>query len=343
MKKLTISQIAQLAGVSKATVSRVLNGYPHISPQLRQQVQKVIDETGFQPNNVARLLATDRSNMIGLVIPTGPQAVLSVFTDPYFPALTQGVSQAANQNHLTLALFVFHSEQEGREKFTSILTNGLLDGLIITADRKDDYFLSTLKEHDMPFVLIGRLKNIENFSSIDTDNFSGGYMATTHLIELGCRRIGTVSSTQNYSGEARYEGYCRALEDHNIPFDERLVAFGDYSLESGYTGAQKIMPARPDAIFTAADTMALGVIRAVRDAGLNVPADVAVVGYDDLPPAIQSDPQLTTIQQPIEETGRIAIETLIKLIDNRNLPPQRVILPNKLIVRASTGAVQLNP
>jgi DNA-binding LacI/PurR family transcriptional regulator len=256
--------------------------------------------------------------------------------------LTQGVSQAANQNHLTLALFIFHSAQEGREKFKNILTTGLLDGLIITADRKDDYYLTTLREYDMPFVLIGRLRNTENYSSIDTDNFGGGYMATKHLIDLGYRRIGTVSSTQNFSGEARYEGYCRALEEHNIPFDERLVAFGDYSLDSGYKGTQKIIAAKPDAIFTASDTMALGAIRALREAGLKVPDDVAVVGYDDLPPAVQSHPPLTTIQQPIEETGRLAIETLIKLIDNRNLPPQRVILPNKLIVRASTGAMQLN-
>ena len=341
MKKLTISEIAQLAGVSKATVSRVLNGYPHISAEVRQQVQKVITETGFQPNNVARLLATDRSNMIGLVIPTGPQAVLSVFTDPYFPTLTQGISQVANQNHLTLALFIFHSAQEGREKFKSILTTGLLDGLVITADRKDDYYISVLNEYEMPFVLIGRLKNMDNVTSIDTDNFGGGYMATKHLIDLGYRRIGTVSSKQNFSGEARYDGYRRALEKHNIPFNERLVAFGDYSLDSGYNGTQQIIPEKPEAVFAASDTMALGAIRALREAGLYVPNDVAVVGYDDLPPAIQSDPQLTTIQQPIEETGRLAVETLIELIDNRSLPPRHVILPNQLIVRASSGAVQL--
>jgi LacI family transcriptional regulator len=341
VKKLTISEIAQLAGVSKATVSRVLNGYPHISAEVRQQVQKVITETGFQPNTVARLLATDRSNMIGLVIPTGPQAVLSVFTDPYFPTLTQGISQVANQNHLTLALFIFHSEQEGHEKFKSILTTGLLDGLIITADRKDDYYISVLNEYEMPFVLIGRLKNMEDFTSIDTDNFGGGYMATKHLIDLGYHRIGTVSSKQNFSGEARYDGYRRALEEHDIPFDERLVAFGDYSLDSGYNGARKIIPAKPDAVFAASDTMALGTIRALREAGLHVPNDVAVVGYDDLPPAVQSDPQLTTVQQPIEETGRLAVETLIELIDDRSLPPRHVILPNQLIVRASSGAVQL--
>jgi LacI family transcriptional regulator len=339
MKKVTIAKIAELSGVSKATVSRVLNGYPHIRPEVREKVQNVIAETGFQPNHVARLLASDRSNIIGLIIPSGPQIV---FTDPYFPALTQGISQAANQNHQTLALFIFHSEEEGRETVQHILATGLLDGLIVTADRKENSFVPQLIEHQMPFVLIGRSENGKQISFIDSDNVSGSYNATKHLIDLGHRRIATIASAQNSAGDDRFRGYRQALEDHQMAFDSKLVATGDYSLESGYQATQQLLSEQPDAIFVASDTMALGVLRALREVGLRVPEDVAIVSYDDLPPARQADPPLTTIRQQVGNIGGIAVETLMEYIADPSLPPREVILPTQLIVRASCGAVQLN-
>ncbi len=339
MKRLTISRIAELSGVSKATVSRVLNGYPHIRPEIREKVQKVIAETGFQPNNVARLLASDRSNIIALIIPSGPYAV---FTDPYFPVLTQGISQAANRNHQTLALFIMQSEEEGHETVRHILNTGLIDGMIITADRKDASLIPSVIEHKMPFVVIGRPEHTPNASYIDADNVGGSYLATQHLISLGYKRIATIASSQNSSGDDRFTGYCRALADHQIPMNESLIAFGDYSLQSGYEATQKLLPASPDAIFVASDTMALGVLRALREAGLRVPQDIAIVGYDDLPPALQADPALTTIRQPIEKIGGLAVEMLMEVITAPNAERQERILPTQLIVRASCGAVQLN-
>ena len=339
MKKMTIANIAELAGVSKATVSRVLNGYPHIRPELREKVQQVITETGFQPNNVARLLASDRSNMIGLLIPSGPEAV---FTDPYFPRLTQGISQVSNQNNQTLALFIFESEQEGRDTVRNIIATGLLDGLIVTADLKQGSFLPQLFEHEIPFVLIGRPNETDGIYFIDADNVAGGFMATEHLVKLGYRRIATVSSEQNGSSHDRFVGYCQALDAYGVPFDPELVAVGDYSLQSGYEGARKLIPHKPDAIFVASDTMALGALRALREAGLRVPDDIAIVGFDDLPPAVQADPQLTTIRQPITQIGRMAVETLMDIIDDSDCPVRQVFLPNQLVVRASCGAVQFH-
>jgi LacI family transcriptional regulator len=341
MKKVTIAKIAELSGVSKATVSRVLNGYPHIRPEVREKVQTAIDETGFQPNHVARLLASDRSNIIGLIIPSGPQIV---FTNPYFPALTHGIAQAANQNNQTLALFIFHSEEEGQHTVQNILATGLLDGLIVMADRKENSFVPKLIEHQMPFVLIGHPEN-ENerqISFIDTDNIAGSYTATKHLIDLGYQRIATIASAQNSAGDDRYRGYQLALADHHLPLDSKLVAIGDYSVESGYQATRQLIPERPDAIFVASDTMALGVLRALREAGLKVPEDVAIVGYDDLPPALQADPPLTTIRQQVEKIGSLAVETLMEYITDPRLPPREVILPTQLIVRASCGAVPLN-
>lgn len=336
MKKLTISQIANLAGVSKATVSRVLNGYPHISPEIREKVQAVIQETGFQRNNVARLLASNRSNIIGLVIPSGAKAV---FTDPYFPAVTQGITQFCNQNQLTLALFVFHSEDEGMDTIKNILTAGLVDGLVITADRKDDYFIPRLIEHQMPFVVLGRPeKNIQDISYVDTDNVGGAYMATKHLLELGHRRIGIVACNTNSAGDDRYKGYLQALEEYDIDTNPCLIAYGDFSLNSGYEATKRLIPEKPDAIFVSSDTMALGGLQALREVGLTIPDDIAIVGYDDLPPAVQAGPPLTTVRQPIEKSGLLAAEILMGILDEEITPPHQVVLPNQLIIRASSGA-----
>lgn len=337
--KLTIKRIAELAGVSKATVSRVLNDYPHIRPEIREQVQKVIDETGYQPNHVARLLASDRSNIIGLIIPSGPQAV---FNDPYFPALTEGIAQSVNQHNLILALFVFHSQQEGRDTINGILTAGLLDGLIITADHTGDQFIPQLIANEMPFVYIGRPDDSIGISYVDTDNLSGGYQATTHLIQLGYKRIATVASNMNSAGDDRLEGYSQALDKYSIKFDNKLVEYGDYSLESGYRAMKSLLNEKPEAVFVASDTMALGAIRAIREANLSISDDIAVVGHDDLPPAIQADPKLTTIRQPIDQIGQIAVETLANLINSGDQSGHQTILPTKLIIRDSCGTVNRN-
>lgn len=338
MKKLTLEEIGKIAGVSRATVSRVINNYPHIRPEVRERVEAIIAETGYQPNMVARSLASDRSNIIGLVIPSGANAV---FTDPYFPRLTQGISKAANDLQLTLALFLFHSQEEERGTIETITGTGLIDGLIVTADHKEDSFVPRLLEREMPFVLIGRPEKVHILDFVDTDNVIGAITATEHLVRLGYQRIGTLSTNQNTAGDDRYLGYKNTLEKHGRQVDPHLVAYGDFSVESGYIAMKELLPAQPDAVFITSDTMALGAIRAIREAGLRIPEDIALIGFDDLPPAIQADPSLSTIRQPIQETGRIAVQKLIDKLDNVNYEPSSVILPNRLIVRASCGALHL--
>jgi DNA-binding LacI/PurR family transcriptional regulator len=193
----------------------------------------------------------------------------------------------------------------------------------------------------MPFVLIGRPVQPGKITSIDTDNVGGSYEATSHLIKLGYRRIATIASNQNTSGEDRFTGYRRALAEHGLPYDEKLVAFGDYSLDSGYTAMKQLVPERPDAIYVSSDTMSIGALRLLREVNLRVPQDIAVVGHDDLPPALQADPPLTTVQQPIAQTGVRAVEMLMEIIAGKSSEPKQIVLPNKLIVRASCGAVQL--
>lgn len=336
MEKLTIEQISKLAGVSQATVSRVINDYPHIRPEVREKVQRIIDETGYRPSVVARSLASDRSNVIGVVIPS---AVQELFTDPYFPRLMQGISQTATARDLTLTLFIFHTREEEARTIRSVINTGLLDGLIIAANHKDLAFLPLLLDKKMPFVLIGRPHELEEqITFVNTDNIGGAYMATEHLINLGRARIGIITVFRNTAGDDRYEGFRRAMTDHNIPIFEDLVATGSFTTDSGYQAMKEILPGKPDAVFACSDAMALGAMRAIREAGLRIPQDIAVVGYDNLPFANQAEPPLTTIQQPIKETGATAVETLIDILGNGAPAQCRMVLPNQLMVRESCGA-----
>lgn len=338
--KLTIQNIAELADVSKATVSRVLNEYPHVRPEVREKVQKVISETGYQPNNIARLLASDRSSIIGLVISASARMV---FNDPYFPALTEAISRGAADNNLILSLFVSYTEKQGRDTLSGILAAGLFDGLIITADHKGDAFVAQLQEAEIPFVFIGRPSEAEGINYVDADNVNGGYLAASHLVDLGYRRIGTIASGQNTAGDDRLAGYQAALKERGIAIEKELLAFGDYTLASGYAAMKALIERKPEAVFVGSDTMALGALRALREAGLRVPGDIALVSHDDLPPAIQADPPLTTVRQQIATTGQMAVETLAQIImTGKAAPAQHIINPVKLIVRASCGAAQLN-
>jgi LacI family transcriptional regulator len=338
MAKLTLDEIGKLAGVSRATVSRVVNGYPHIRPEVRERVERVIQQTGFKPNAVARSLASNRSNIIGLFIPT---VVQHIFSDPYFSYLVQGISRACNESNLILSLYLFHSSEEERKALQNIMFSGLIDGLIITADRKDLPFLPALIESQIPFVFVGRPQD-ESLSFVDTDNVAGAYMAVEYLIKLGRERIATIATQRNTAGDDRYAGYRAALLDSGRKIDRHLIAYGDFSLESGYNAMQGLLPVEPDAVFVASDTMAFGALRAIRAAGLTVPDDIAVVGYDDLPPALHAEPPLTTIQQPIDQTGIEAVKMLIDLINNGLQPPRRRLLSNRLIVRESSGVLQVS-
>lgn len=336
--KITIQRVAELADVSKATVSRVLNGYPHVRPEVREKVQRVISETGYQPNNIARLLASDRSSIIGFVISSSAQMV---FQDPYFPALTEAISDAAGDRSLIMALFMSHTEGQAQNTVSSILAAGLLDGLILTADSNGASVFPQQLVPDIPFVFIGRPSQAEGINYVDTDNVQGGFLATSHLIDLGHRRIATIGSNRNASGEDRVTGYRRALSQRGLAFDERLVAFGDYSLESGYAAMQSLLPYKPEAVFVASDTMALGALRALREGGLRAPEDIALVSHDDLPPAILADPPLTTVRQPIARTGQLAVERLAQIIaQDGKASAENMILPVKLVVRESCGAIQ---
>lgn len=335
MNKLTLEQIGKLAGVSRSTVSRVINNQASVKPEVRQRVRSVIKQTGYQPNLAARSLASQRSGIIGLVI---PRIVQSLFTDPYFPHLMQGIAQGCNANDYLLSLFLFHTEDEEQKLYPRVLQAGLIDGVIIASTFTNDRLISQLVENEMPFVTIGRPDHAPQASFVDVDNVIGAYTAITHLMRLGYKRIATISGPQNMvAGIDRQQGYLNALNDRGYSINPALIVEGDFTELGGYSAMQRLLPHRPDAVFIASDSMALGALRALREVGLSVPGNIAIVGFDDLPPATISDPPLTTVRQPIRQTGIQAVEILIDIVTNGLEPPRRIIMNPHLVIRASCG------
>ena len=331
---LTLEDIARLSEVSRSTVSRVINSDVKVKEETRQKVLKVIQSVNFQPNLVARGLATGRTNVIGVVIPA---RVSVIFTDPYFPVLLQGISSACNNRSYSVMLWLAEPEYE-RRMISRILHSGLVDGAVVASALIDDPLVKSLSESKMPFILVGRNPNVD-VNYLDVDNLQAGRKATLHLLRLGYRRVATITgSLDQVSGYDRHQGYLQALHDYERTIRSELVVEGDFTEEGGYHAMARLIPQRPDAVFVASDMMAYGAMRAIHEANLRIPEDVALVGFDDNPESARTTPTLTTVRQPIQNMGSKAAEILINMIENDIVSTQKVILDTELVVRESCGA-----
>ena len=336
MADLTLEDIAKQAGVSRSTVSRVVNNHPNVSEKNRKHVLEVIKTTGYQPNVAARTLASQRSWMIGLVV---PRSVSSFFTDPYFPHLTQGIANGCNQHDYTLGLFLVDTKEDEDKIIRRVSRSGLLDGILVQAGHHGDQVIDRLVQSNLPLVVVGRPFQPKKVSYIDIDNVNAAYNAVSHLVRLGYQRIGTITGPMESSvGVDRLEGYRKALIDRGRTVDETLVTEGDFTEAGGYYAMRRLLSAKPDAIFAASDIIAVGAMRTTLEAGLHIPDDIAFVGFDDVPLANHREPLLTTIRQPFHQFGVSAVEILIDLIENGTEPPRRVMMGTELIIRESCGA-----
>lgn len=342
MPQLTIEDIARLAGVSRSTVSRVLNEQPSVRPTVRSRVQEVINAHGYAPQAAARHLVTQRTRTVGLVLPDN---AYNLFGNPIFAMMSQGVSQVCTQRGYISMLFM--GRQDMSEQTLSTLLRGRqFDGIVLVSSDSGDTCPAFLKETGIPYVRIGHDPAQEDLAYVDVDNVEAAYTGVRHLLDLGHRRIALLKGlTRDFCTHARYEGYVRALDEAGIPLDLDLVGAGDWSVASGYALTQRFLQldVPPTALFSSNDMMVAGVLRAVQERGLTVPGDLAIVGFDDLPQTTMLFPELTTIRQPCVEMGVHAAEMLIGMLENddtseeREMPAQ-IILPTTLVIRASCGA-----
>lgn len=338
--KPTLEEVARLAGVSRATVSRVINNHPNVRTTVREKVWQAVRDSGYRPHAVARSLVTHRTGILGVVI---PEAVSTLFTDPFFPLFLRGATEACNAHQQQLMLVLLSDPTGEQEMYQRVLRNGYLEGVIVASATVGDPLIAAMLRDNIPFVSVGRHPD-KRVHAVDVDNLGGARTAVEHLLRLGHRRIATIAGpAEMISGQDRLEGYRQALESYHVPLNKRLVVHGDYTEAGGALAMQKLLPEGPTAVFVASDTMAVGALKWLRQAGRRVPDDIALVGFDDIPVASAVEPRLTTVRQPISRLGALAVDVLVGLLQGPpSVPPspQRIVLPTELVIRDSCGALR---
>ena len=338
-RQVTITQVAEEAGVSIQTVSRVINNRQEITPETRQHVQEVIKRLGYQPNAIARSLSQRRSHTLGVVTSGleyyGPSHILV------------GVEQGANQEGLSILLNLLHKpETENIGKIVNGLISRQVEGIIWAVPEignNRSWFREAMPQLAVPMVFLSTQPK-GDLNVVEINNRNGGYMATQHLIERGYQRIGLITGPLSWwaAGE-RQRGWRDALIAAEIPFDDSQIVEGNWSADSGERGLHKLLAKSPDiqAVFACNDQMALGLMRAARNLGKRIPEDLAVVGFDDIPESAFYYPPLTTIRQGLYELGHVAVQTFMKLREAHRseeslMTAETVWLQPQLVVREST-------
>ena len=326
-RRVTIGDVAAEAGVSVATVSKVINGRWGVAERTEERVRAVIEDLGYHSSLVAQSLRSRRTNVIG---------VLVVDLEPFSAELLKGVARAIRGTGYELVVFsgCGADDQVGWERrYLSRVSGTLCDGaLLVTPSSVDVTF-------GAPVVAVDHNAGSSTLPSVDSDNFSGAVTATEYLLGLGHRRIGFLAGRSDLeSGRLRKQGYRHALESAGVAVDHTLIRAGEFQPESAEDAARQLLAShgeRPTAIFAANDVSALATISVARSLGLRVPDDLSVIGFDNVPESALSDPPLTTIEQPIQQMGFDATRLLIGLIDGEPVESAHTMLPTKLVVRGS--------
>ncbi|MFP5343917.1 MAG: LacI family DNA-binding transcriptional regulator [Candidatus Limnocylindria bacterium] len=334
--RVTVEDVGRAAGVSPATVSRVVNQNPRVTPETRAAVQRAIEQLGYVPNRAARSLMTRRSDSVGVVILEPPGRL---FADPFFGLLMLGIGAGLSEREIQLVLLMAPTAQD-EERVERYLAAGHVDGAILVGPHGEDPLPRRLAEAGIPVVLSGRPFDQEGVSFVDSDNRTGARSAVLHLAERGRTRIATIHGTLDLtSGRDRLEGYRDGLRVAGLAHDPTLEAAGDFSTVGAAEAMRSLLERHPDldGVFAASDSMAATALIVLGESGRRVPEDVAVVGFDDTPTATASRPSLSTVRQPIEAMGREMARLLLQHVDAPAAAPQRIIFPTELIVRESSG------
>ncbi|WP_319463672.1 LacI family DNA-binding transcriptional regulator [Micromonospora sp. RTP1Z1] len=330
---ITIADVATRAGVSKTTVSRVLNGKGEVDGRTADRVRAVITDLGYVPSARAVGLARGRTRVVGMLVPA--------LTWPWMGEVLQGAVDVVETEGYGLLLFTCNRGDESMRRFASQVSAKSFDGLLVVEPEGTLDYITALHERGLPVVLIDDRGHQPGFPSVRTTNESGAGAAAAHLLALGRRRPLVVTGLRRFGcTRERLDGFARGYADAGLPIDPTLVVEGDFTFECGRAAVEGLLAAGVpfDAVFAHNDLSAAGALQALRDAGRRVPQDVAVVGFDDLPLAGHTHPPLSSVRQPLREMGAAAARSLISHFAGAPLPDQPTVIPTSFTVRASTTA-----
>ncbi len=332
----TIHDVAKKAGVSASTVSHVVNRTRYVSEQTRQRVLQAMEELDYQPNRLARSLRSRRTHTFGVILPNS--------ANPFFAQVLLGVEAEAYDYGYNVILGNANDDPQRELDYLETLLSKQVDGVLLVSTGAYSEALDILTSRHTPVVMVDRTpgESYDSFhiDTVYTDNRQGGILATEHILSWGHRRIGCITGPSLFTSSAsRVIGYRTALEAAGLPVDPDLIISGDFQHESGYRAGHQLLklPQPPSALFVCNDLMAVGALCAIHEAGFRVPADISVVGFDDIPLASFTVPRLTTIAQPAQRIGAVAVKLLIRRLQNREAPAQHELLPVRLIERDSCG------
>jgi DNA-binding LacI/PurR family transcriptional regulator len=339
----TIYEVAADAGVAISTVSKVLSKKNNISKATRLKVMEAIDRLGYTPSLAARGLTQGKTGIIGLLI---PETAARIFADPHLMGNIQGVEEVLNERDYNLLFATAKKTMDPGSSYERLLRGRYFDGAIV--NETEEIYLHDLdiqfSAYGRPWVMMGNPVGSDTCYAVYADDFLGGQLAARHLLSLGHRRIAIVNASPRPSSLLeRIRGYQSVLSEYGLETDDPLMAYGDFTFESGYQIAPGLLNRRdrPTAIFSLNDRMALGILRWAQENNLQIPRDLSVIGFDDIPASANSTPPLTTICQPSIEMGKMAANLLFRLIEGEK-PPMRCIVPTELVIRSSTGPVKIS-
>ncbi|PGN53193.1 LacI family transcriptional regulator [Priestia megaterium] len=326
----TIRDVATKAGVSAATVSRIINNKGQATPETIARVHAIIKELGYKPNVVARSLTSRKSNTIALLVPT--------ISNPFFPELARGVEDVANSHGLNIFLCNTDDEREKVSNYLVSLRERYVDGVIINSLNLTNEDLEELHSNGIPTITLDRTFSNHEFSSISVKHRIGAQLATKHLIDIGCKRIGLIRGPEDdFTAVQRMWGYRDYVKEFDW-FDQSWIALGDFSVKSGYLCMKELFQRHPDidGVFASNDLMAIGLLKAAHEWGRKVPDELAIIGFDGIDMSQYTNPPISTIKQPSYEMGKMAMEELLRLIRKPESDSNKIELDVELILRESS-------
>ncbi|MFC4100485.1 LacI family DNA-binding transcriptional regulator [Paenibacillus xanthanilyticus] len=332
----TIKDVAKIAGVSPSTVSRVVSGNPRISRETTRKVKEIMDELGYHPNIMAKSLVSKTTQTLGILLPRPAE---ELFLNFFFGELIRGIVTQATKAGYDMLMTTVTSDHDELETISRLVRGARVDGLILLSSRKHDPVIEFLKQHNFPFVLVGRSEEFPDIISIDNNNVQAAFEATNHFIAQGHERIGFVSGPPNLVvSQDRQLGYMQALKEAGLESRSEWIVEGDVLQESGFRAMSFFMslPERPTALVVFDDLLAFGVLRGLTELGYSVPSDMSLVSFNNLPLSELASTPISSIDIGTYQLGYTATHSLLRAVHDEPLPQNQIVIPHRLIVRESS-------